>query len=319
MSIKGIRQRLAILLEPKADQSFMGKLIDRSLIGLIFLNVVAVIASTVHELDNQYGDEFEAFNIFSVIVFSIEYLGRLWTCIELDNSSASSAQKRVAYVFSPMALIDLMVILPFYLGLFLTLDLRVLRVLRLLRIFKLGRYSRAMQMLLQAFRQEYKVLLASFSILLIMMVLAASGIYLIEHEIQPEKFGSIPAAMWWATTTLTTVGYGDVTPVTPLGKFFGGAITLIGMGMVAMPAGILASSFSEQAHQRRETFRLRVKEALANGKLTAKEFADLEELRLSLDIEKEQAELVFKLLKRQNEKPATRHCPHCGLNIEHES
>jgi voltage-gated potassium channel len=315
MNIIGIRQRLAILLEPKADQSFMGKLIDRSLIGLIFLNVVAVIASTVPELDRQYGQEFEAFNIFSVIIFSIEYLCRIWTCVELEKSTASHTNKRIAYMFSPMALIDLLVILPFYLGLFLTLDLRVLRVLRLLRIFKLGRYSRAMQMLLQAFRQEYKVLLASFSILLIMMVLAASGIYLIEHEIQPEKFGSIPAAMWWATTTLTTVGYGDVTPVTPLGKLFGGAITLLGMGMVAIPAGILASSFSEQAHQRRETFKLKVKEALADGKLTSKEFADLERIRVDLDIEKEQAELVFKLLNRQNAKRASSHCPHCGESI----
>ncbi|MFT4994093.1 MAG: voltage-gated potassium channel [Paraglaciecola sp.] len=315
MNIKGIRQRLAVLLEPKADQSFMGKLIDRSLIGLIFLNVVAVIASTVPELDSQYGLEFEAFNIFSVMVFSIEYLLRIWSCVELHVNTSSATQKRLAYVLSPMALIDLLVILPFYLGLFFTVDLRILRVLRLLRIFKLGRYSSAMAMLIQAFRQEYKVLLASFSILLIMMVLAASGIYLIEHAIQPDKFGSIPAAMWWATTTLTTVGYGDVTPITPLGKFFGGAITLLGMGMVALPAGILASSFSEQAHQRRETFRLKVKEALADGKLSSQEYTYLEQLRESLDIEKEQAELVFNLMDKQHSKPAANHCPHCGKAI----
>ncbi|MFT7373564.1 MAG: voltage-gated potassium channel [Oleiphilaceae bacterium] len=204
MTSQVIRQRVAVLLEPKADQGFMGKLIDRCLIGLIFLNVIAVIASTVPELDSHYRVEFEAFNIFSVVIFSIEYLLRFWSCVELEVAAASPTKSRLAYVLSPMALIDLAVILPFYLGLFFTLDLRILRVLRLLRIFKLGRYSSAMQMLLQAFRQEYKVLLASFSILLIMMILAASGIYLIEHEIQPDKFGSIPAAMWWATTTLTT-------------------------------------------------------------------------------------------------------------------
>lgn len=315
MNIQQLRQRLAVLLEPKADQSFMGKLVDRSLIGLIFLNVLAVIASTVPELDNQYGQEFEAFNIFSVMVFTIEYLLRFWSCVELDVEESNSTKKRLAYVLSPMALIDLVVILPFYLGLFFSLDLRILRVLRLIRIFKLGRYSNAMQMLLQAFRQEYKVLLASFSILLVMMVLAASGIYLIEHDIQPDKFGSIPAAMWWATTTLTTVGYGDVTPITPLGKFFGGSITLLGMGMVALPAGILASSFSEQAHQRRETFKLKVKEALADGKLTSQEYLDLEQLRESLDIEKEQAELVFNMIDKQNKKPAASHCPHCGKSI----
>lgn len=315
MNIQRIRQRLVVLLEPKADQSFMGKLIDRSLIGLIFLNVVAVIASTVPELDHQYGQEFEGFNIFSVIVFTVEYFLRVWICVEFDAEGSSATKKRLAYVLSPMALIDLMVILPFYLGLFFTLDLRILRVLRLLRIFKLGRYSSAMQMLLQAFRQEYKILLASFSILLIMVVLAASGIYLIEHDVQPHKFGSIPAAMWWAMSTLTTVGYGDVVPITPMGKFFGGTITLLGMGMVAVPAGILASSFSEQAHQRRETFRLKVKEALSDGKLTSEEFLGLEQLRESLDIEKEQAELVFNTIDRQNKKPAASHCPHCGKTI----
>ena len=193
--------------------------------------------------------------------------------------------------------------------------MRVLRVLRLLRIFKLGRYSAAMQMLIQAFRQEYKVLVASFSILLIMVVLSASGIYLIEHDIQPKKFGSIPAAMWWAITTLSTVGYGDVTPITPMGKFFGGMITLLGMGMVALPAGILASSFSEQAHQRRETYRLKVSEALADGKLTKAELLKLDELRHSLDIEKEQAELVFNQAKTQTSKSIASTCPHCGKPI----
>ena len=315
MQIHLIRRRFAVLLEPKADQSFMGKVIDRSLILLILLNVIAVILATLPELGLKYGEYFEAFNIFSVIVFTVEYLLRIWTCIELDDADTNVLKKRLSYIFSPMALIDLAVILPFYIGLFFTLDLRVLRVLRLLRIFKLGRYSAAMQMLIQAFRQEYKVLVASFSILLIMVVLSASGIYLIEHDIQPKKFGSIPAAMWWAITTLSTVGYGDVTPITPMGKFFGGMITLLGMGMVALPAGILASSFSEQAHQRRETYRLKVSEALADGKLTKAELLKLDELRHSLDIEKEQAELVFNQAKTQTSKSIASTCPHCGKPI----
>tara|TARA_R110002096_G_scaffold405001_1_gene602922 strand:- start:333 stop:977 length:645 start_codon:yes stop_codon:yes gene_type:complete len=214
-----------------------------------------------------------------------------------------------------MAMVDLIVILPFYIGLFFTIDLRILRVLRLLRIFKLGRYSSAMQMLVQAFKQEYRILLAAFSILLIMMILAASGIYLIEKDIQPEKFGSIPAAMWWAITTLTTVGYGDVTPITPWGKFFGGTITLLGMGMVALPAGILASSFSEQAHQRRETFRLKVKEALADGKITQQELVELELLRHKLDIERSEAEIIFNMMDDRNAKKAATTCPHCHKKI----
>ena len=214
-----------------------------------------------------------------------------------------------------MAVIDFIVILPFYIGLFLTVDLRILRVLRLLRIFKLGRYSSAMQMLVQAIKQEYKVLFASFSILLIMMVLAASGMYMIEKDLQPEAFGSIPSAMWWAMATLTTVGYGDVIPITPWGRFFGGTITLLGMGMVALPAGILASSFSEQAHQKREIFRLKIIEALQNGKVTQSELADLEQLRLQLDIERSQAEVMFNMIDKRNSEHALTRCPHCHKAI----
>lgn len=310
-----LRHRLAILLEPKADQSGLGKAIDLLLTLLILLNVIAVILSTVPELDAQYNQHFERFNIFSVIIFTFEYGLRLWTCIELDNRPINPAKKRWNYLFSPMALVDLIVILPFYIGLFFTIDLRILRVLRLLRIFKLGRYSSAMQMLVQAFKQEYRVLLAAFSILLIMMILAASGIYMIEKDIQPDKFGSIPDAMWWAITTLTTVGYGDVTPITPWGKFFGGTITLLGMGMVALPAGILASSFSEQAHQRRETFRLKLKQVLADGKVSQQELAELEQLRHSLDIERSEAEMMFNMMDNRHGKKLATTCPHCHKKI----
>ncbi|PKG97966.1 ion transporter [Paraglaciecola sp. MB-3u-78] len=315
MQIPQLRHRLAILLEPKADQSKLGKAIDLLLAFLILLNVVAVILATVPELDALYEQHFEWFNIFSVVIFTFEYGLRVWTCIELDNRPISHGKKRLSYLSSPMAMIDLIVILPFYIGLFFTIDLRILRVLRLLRIFKLGRYSSAMQMLVQAFKQEYRILLAAFSILLIMMVLAASGMYLIEKDIQPEKFGSIPDAMWWAITTLTTVGYGDVTPVTPWGKFFGGTITLLGMGMVALPAGILASSFSEQAHQKRETFKLKVKQALADGKVTQRELAELELLRHSLDIDRDEAKMMFSMMDNRNAKKAVTTCPHCHKPI----
>lgn len=277
--------------------------------------MTAVIIATVPPIGSRYAQPFEWFNIFSVIIFSLEYVMRVWTCIELDDRSISNTKKRIHYFFTPMALIDFIVILPFYIGLFLSVDLRILRVFRLLRIFKLGRYSSAMQMLVQAIKQEYKVLFASFSILLIMMVLAASGMYMIEKDLQPEAFGSIPSAMWWAMATLTTVGYGDVIPITAWGRFFGGTITLLGMGMVALPAGILASSFSEQAHQKREIFRLKIIEALENGKVTQSELADLEQLRLLLDIEKSQAEVMFNMIYKRNSEHALTRCPHCHKPI----
>jgi voltage-gated potassium channel len=162
MEKQGIRHRLAILLEPKPDQSPLGKGIDLILALLIFLNVVAVIIATVPEIGNKYEQHFEWFNIFSVLIFTLEYTLRMWTCIELDDSKVSNLKKRLNYMFSPMALIDLIVILPFYIGLFFTIDLRILRLLRLLRIFKLGRYSSAMQMLTQAFRQKIQSVVSFF-------------------------------------------------------------------------------------------------------------------------------------------------------------
>jgi voltage-gated potassium channel len=121
--------------------------------------------------------------------------------------------------------------------------------------------------------------------------------------------------MWWAMATLTTVGYGDVIPNTPWGRFFGGTITLLGMGMVALPAGILASSFSEQAHQKRETFRLKIREALADGKITQSKLAELELLRQQLDIERSQAEVIFNMMNKRKNENAPTHCPHCHKKI----
>ena len=137
---------------------------------------------------------------------------------------------------------------------FMSIDLRFLRVIRLLRIFKLTRYSGAMNLVLSVFKEEASAFFAAFFVLLMLLILASSGIYLLEHEVQPDNFGTIPDAMWWAMATLTTVGYGDVVPITPIGKLFGGFITIIGMGMVALPAGILASGFADQVHRRRTEY-----------------------------------------------------------------
>jgi len=147
------------------------------------------------------------------------------------------------------------------------------------------------------------------------MVIASSGIYLIEHQVQPDKFGSIPQAMWWAMATLTTVGYGDVTPITPLGKFFGGTITVISMAMVALPAGILASSFSEQLRKRRDTFSAKVIEAFADGVLSTKELNELEKLRKTLGLERQDAEALFNLILKQRTPKELKTCPHCGKAI----
>ena len=213
---------------------------------------------------------------------------------------------------SPLAIIDLLAIAPFYLAFFVSMDLRFLRVLRLLRIFKLTRYSSAMTMLLDVFREEASAFFAGFFILIVLLVLAASGAYLVEHETQPEKFGSIPDAMWWAMATLTTVGYGDVTPVTPFGKLFGACVTVIGIGMAALPAGILASGLADQLRRKREALAEQYRHALEDGVIDADEEAALESLRKDLGLSKTLANEVLSDLHRKKASVNARRCPHCG-------
>ncbi len=244
-----LRRRVAHLLE--SDQRDRpGRWLGIGLMTLISLNVLAVILQSVPAMDARFHDYFQAFEIFSVAVFTFELVVRVWTCVEQpEYRERGPLAGRLRYSLTPMALIDLLAILPFYLSALAGLDLRFLRVVRLIRILKLTRYSTAMQALLAVLQAEADKLTAGFVLLFVLFVLAASGIHLLERDIQPEAFGSIPDAMWWAMATLTTVGYGDVVPVTPMGRVFGGCITIIGVGMVALPAGIIASGFSERLRQ----------------------------------------------------------------------
>lgn len=330
MSTATLRSTLADMLELKRNQSLTAKVLHWLLIALILLNVGAVMLESVESIYREYAFELFVFEVFSVTIFTLEYFIRVWTVVDVDESEEPAWKVRLTYLFSPMAILDLVAILPFYLGLFISIDLRFLRIIRLVRVIKLGRYSSAMQMLTQVFRQEYKVMVAALFLLLVLMVIASSGIYLIEHDVQPDKFSSIPQAMWWAMATLTTVGYGDVTPITPMGKFFGGAITVISMAMVALPAGILASSFTEQLRKRRDRFRAKLKEALADGVLDVKEIEELESYRKALGMAREDAEELFNLINNQrkfnegqsgkNQALTTsedaKYCPHCGKPVK---
>ena len=249
------RKRTAELLENRHDD-FWSHWIDVALVVLIILNVSAVVLESVPDYAEAYQAWFLMFELFSVTIFSIEYILRVWSSLELPEFSHWGPIKgRLRYMFSAYALIDLAAILPFYMGFFISsVDWRFLRVIRLLRLFKLTRYSGAMQALLQALKAESDSLTAAFFLLFVLFILASSGVYLIENRVQPDAFGSIPAAMWWAMATLTTVGYGDVVPITPWGKLFGGFITIIGVGMVALPAGIIASGFSEHLREQRTSY-----------------------------------------------------------------
>lgn len=310
---KRLRRRVNHMLGGEGHQDPWVKAVDAALVTLITLNVVAVVLESVESLSIAHGPVFHAFDRFSVVVFSAEYLLRLWTCVELDDSRyRHPLWGRLRYMTSPMAVIDLMAVLPFYLGMFVEIDLRAMRVLRLLRLFKLTRYSSAMSVLVAVLRKEARAVWAMLFILSVIMIFSASLIYLFEHHAQPHRFADIPSAMWWSIVTLTTLGYGDVTPITPMGRLFAGLIAVIGVGMVALPAGILASGFTEELRVRREEFREKVDDALASGNLTRARRNRLREMRLKLGLDEEEAALI---LERAVREKALAHCPHCGHDL----
>lgn len=246
-----LRHRTFEIVEEAAPGDRPSLLFDRFLIVLITLNIAAVVLETVPSLHDRFGAEFLAFEVISVIIFTIEYVVRIWVAPEHPSLKRHGPLfSRVRYALSFGALIDLVAFLPFYLAIFLGADLRVLRVLRLLRFLKLMRYSSALMTLQRVFYDERRALLASLLIMFGLLIISSTAIYHAERHAQPEAFGSIPAAMWWSLATLTTVGYGDIVPVTLYGKLIGGVVMLFGLGMFALPLGIIAMGFSQEVNQR---------------------------------------------------------------------
>lgn len=220
------------------------------IVTLIGLNVVALILQSVKSIDILCPRFFYIFELASVIIFSVEYVARVWSCVE-KPAYHKPLRGRLRFAVTPLAMIDLLAILPFYLP-FLGLDLRFLRILRMMRIFriaKLGRYSQSLQILNRVMAAKKEQLLCTLFVLALLVIVAASLLYYAENHVQPEAFSSIPAAMWWAVSTLTTVGYGDIYPMTGLGKFMASIIAILGIGMFALPTGILGAGFVEEMAQ----------------------------------------------------------------------
>lgn len=310
-------------LEIAEDDNRLSKAIDIFLIALISASVIAVILESIPSVEARYGASLSLFEAITVAIFTVEYLLRLWSTVERESAANKSAlAARVHYMLSFHAIIDVLAILPFYLlyfGAFGSLDMRFLRAVRLLRVLKLTRYSAAMNMVFIVFRENGRALAAAFLILVTVMLLAASGMYYFERQSQPEDFGSIPAAMWWAFATLTTVGYGDVTPITVGGKIFGAMITVVGIGMVALPTSILATGYSQQLKVSTSTYKDKAAEALNDGILSDDEIKDLESLRVDLGLGKHTASQILDAGRVQQALAQHRDiCPHCRQSMPRE-
>ena len=246
-----LRTRIYNIVEATQPDDWRGQWFDYFIVALIITNVIAVILETVEGLHVAYSAFFTGFELFSVAVFTVEYLVRLWVVVDSPNENYRHPfNGRLRYAVTPMALIDIAAILPFYLSLLIPVDLRFMRVFRLLRLLKLTRYSTALQTLGAVLYDQRRTLGASIFVMFILLVFSSSIIYLVEKDAQPEAFSSIPKAMWWGLATLTTVGYGDVTPATGIGKVFGATIMVLGIGMAALPAGILATGFATEMQKR---------------------------------------------------------------------
>jgi voltage-gated potassium channel len=248
-----LKDRVHAVLVAAEDKDRPSQAFDVFLMVLIVANVVAVVLETVESIWIAHRELFRLFDLISVAIFTVEYLLRLWTATA-DPRYRQAFRGRLRYAVTPMALVDLVAILPFYLPLAFPLDLRVVRILRLfrlLRLLKMARYSRSLMGLQEVVRSRREELLMAFSFAMALLLVAASVLYYAEHEAQPEQFASIPDAMWWGIATLTTVGYGDIYPVTSLGRICGGVVAIVGVGLFALPAGILASGLSEHMDKER--------------------------------------------------------------------
>ncbi|GGK75070.1 ion transporter [Amphritea balenae] len=331
--MSALRKRTYEILDIGKKQDKIGRIIDIFLILLISLNVLSVILETLPSLNEQQRYYFQLFEIISVIIFTVEYLARVWSAIEeQDLKYHHPFWGRIIYMLTPMAMIDLIVILPFYLSMFVGVDLRFMRVLRLLRVFKLTRYSSSMSLLLQVLHRESRSIGAALFVLFMMIIVASSLTYFAEHDAQPDVFSSIPAAMWWAIVTMTTVGYGDVIPATVMGKVLASMISIMSLGIVALPAGLLASGFSEALRQRRRTYEKMVDMAVQDGVVDEVEHSALNQMRESLGITKEEAAHIMhtnlsrkmeqdldkdlQKLRREIDAVSHDHCPHCNHHIE---
>lgn len=247
---RSLRRRIYLALEAYEERPG-SRVLATAIISLIVINLIVVCLETVPDIAAHFAELFRIIELVSLVLFSVEYAARIWVAVEhTPDRKLKPWIVRLRLATSPSGIVDLLAVLPFWFAPLLPADFRVLLVLRVVRFLKLARYSPGIHSLLEALQAERRALMGCLVILLGVALFAATGMHLVEGRVQPEKLGTIPDALWWAIVTLGTIGYGDVVPVTPLGRLVASITIFAGLIIVALPIGIIASAFAEQVHRR---------------------------------------------------------------------
>ena len=296
------RQRVHALVFPSAYGGELHNLYDSFIVVWVVISVLAVILESVHSIHYLLNMEFLILDAIAVSIFTFEYCLRMYCCVE-EPGYKKAVTGRLKMAKSTSSIIDLLAIAPFFLEVFLhhLIDLRFMRVFRLLRLLKLTRYTGATQSLMKVIAREWPVMAASAFIMLLLVVMTASLGYLFEHEAQPEKFENIPQSIYWAVITLASVGYGDISPVTPAGRAMTIVLALIGIGIFAIPAALLSSAFSDQLKSDREALVNKLFEMLADGNIDEEEALYIKTEAKRLHLSDEEVKLLIEKAKRERE------------------
>ena len=247
-----IKERVYEIIEKDDSEDRASIVFDIFLIVLILLNILAIILASVKTLGQRYTEFFTIFELVSIVIFTVEYLLRIWTA-NVNKKFQGIIKGRIKYALTPLALFDLFSIIPFFIP-FLSIDLRFLRIARLIRvfrIFKFSRYLKAFQIIINVIKKKRGELFVTLMIVIMLILIISVIIYELEKNIQPDEFKDIPAAFLWAISAFTTIDFG-MRPLTTAGKFLTGIIGLLGIGIIALPAGILSSGLIEELQKKKK-------------------------------------------------------------------
>jgi voltage-gated potassium channel Kch len=296
------RQKVHAIVYPSAYGGSLHTIFDTFIVIWVIVSVLAVILESVHGIHYLLNLEFIVLDAIAVGIFTLEYCLRMYCCVE-EPGFKRAVTGRLKMAKSTSSIIDILAIAPFFLEVFLhhLIDLRFMRVFRLLRLLKLSRYTGATQSLSKVIVREWPVMAASAFIMLLLVVMTASLGYLFEHEAQPDKFENIPQAIYWAVITLASVGYGDISPITPAGRAMTIVLALIGIGIFAIPAALLSSAFSDQLKRDREALVNTIYEMLADGHLDDKEVEYIRTESKRLHLTQEEIKLLIDKANRERE------------------